>query len=73
MYCELKKKKQNYRTSIDRCFAGPTLFLLVSGTGPPGYFEDCLSDETFGQVMLDMFLTLHTFLSVHLSFLFISY
>ena len=29
-----------FRTSIDRCFAGPTLFLLVSGTGPPGYFED---------------------------------
>ena len=28
-----------FRTSIDRCFAGPTLFLLVSGTGPPGYFE----------------------------------
>ena len=39
------KKKQNlllvFRTSIDSCFAGPRLFLLVSGTGPPGYFEDC--------------------------------
>ena len=28
------------RTSKDSCFAGPMLFLVVSGTGPPGYFED---------------------------------
>ena len=37
------KTKQNlllvFRISIDSWVAGPTLFLLVSGTGPPGYFE----------------------------------
>ena len=32
-----------FRTSIDSCFAGPTLFLPVSGIGPAGYFEDYLS------------------------------
>ena len=29
-----------FRTSLDSCFAGPVLFLLVLGTGPAGYFED---------------------------------
>ena len=31
----------DFRTSIDSCFAGPTLFLPVSGFGPAGYFENC--------------------------------
>ena len=48
------KKKQNllvvFRTSIDSCFAGPTLFLLVSGTGPPGYFEDCMCRRVYNFV-----------------------
>ena len=33
----------DFRTSKDSCFAGPTLFLPVSGFGPAGYFEDCFS------------------------------
>ena len=39
---------QVFRTSIDSCFAGPTLFLLVSGTGPAGYFEDWHVSELIG-------------------------
>ena len=39
---------QVFRTSIDSCFAGPTLFLLVSGTGPAGYFEDWI----YGEIIL---------------------